>query len=101
MVSGKDITKMFARVNKDGYEEFGVKAGDLVYVVGSGFAPVDDDDNYKLLFVVVSTTDGIPSGSRGITIARNSLDICSDDEQVDLNLAMEKALEREAEEAAE
>ena len=95
MVAGKDITRHFARVNKDSYEEYGIKSGDLVYIVGSGFAPVDEHDNYKLLFVVVTTTDDVPSGERGITIGRESLDICSDDEQVDFNLKMEAALERE------
>lgn len=94
-----DIVGRFARVTSDQYEEYGLAKYDLVFVAGSGFSPVDDDDNYKLLFVVASVgVDGVPSQERGVTIARKSLDITSDDENTELLKKMEDALVQRQEE---
>lgn len=67
----------FAKVVSDKYTEYGLDKGDIVFVAGSGFAPVDDDDNYKLLFVGAKVVDGVPVQDKGITLARSSLKLVS------------------------
>lgn len=97
-MSGNIVGK-FARVTSDKYGEYGLAEGALVFISGSGFAPVDADDNYKLLFVVLAVKDDVPQGDHGITIARTSLEVASDEEDADLKSKMEVALVKQAEAA--
>lgn len=73
-----EITGKFAYVVSDQYGDYGLDKGDLVFIAGSGFSPVDEDDNYKLLFVVSKIQDDVPDMSKGVTIARKSLELLSD-----------------------
>lgn len=69
----------FARIASDAYVEYGLNRGDLVAIAGSGFAPVDEDDNYKLLFVVSKYEDGRLE-DRGTVMNRTSLELLPDEE---------------------
>lgn len=96
----KEIVGKFGRVLGKAYEEYGLPEGGLVFISGSGFAPVDDDDNYKLLFIVLPIKDGVPSGERGVTIARKYLEVCSDEEDATHKKVMEQKFDEEASVAA-
>lgn len=88
-----DIVGKFARVESDAYEEYGLVRDSIVFIAGSGFSPVDDDDNYKLLFAVVKIgEDGLPASKKGITIARKSLGVLSDESTVDMKKKLDNAL---------
>lgn len=93
----KEIVGNYAYILGSSYEEYGLGEGSLVFIAGSGFSPIDEDDNFKLLFVVTKTDNGVPVGERGVTIARKSLQVCSDEEQATYKKNMEEVLEREAE----
>jgi len=85
----------FAKVNTDAYEKYDLPSGTLVFIAGSGFSPVDDDDNYKLLYVVAKVgEDGVPAGDKGVTIARKSLDVLSHEDLQNNLKKMEDALAR-------
>ncbi len=87
-----DIVGKFAKVNTDAYSGYDVPMDTVVVIAGSGFAPIDDDDNYKLLFVISKFVDGKAEG-HGITVARKHLNLLPDEEsnklkeQLELNLA--------------
>src|SRR5262245_40618603 len=91
----KEIVGKFARVNSESYSEYGLPKDGLVFISGSGFAPMDDDDNYKLLFIVLPIKDGVPSGERGVTIARKDLTVCSEEEDAEFKKIMEKKFDEE------
>lgn len=87
-----NLVGKFAKVNSDAYEEYGLARDTSVFIAGSGFSPIDDNDTYKLLFVVAKVgPEGKPEGN-GVTIARSSLDVLSDEDSVDLKQKMENAL---------
>jgi|ERR1700749_1323168 len=97
-----DIVGKFAKVQSEGYDGFGLEEGDLVFIAGSGFSPVDEDDNYKLLFVVSKMDEnGIPNSKGGITIARKSLSILSDEDCSNLRQKMENAFAEKEEAKSE
>lgn len=93
----EDITGKFARLNTSDYEEYGIANAELVFVAGSGFYPVDDNDNFKLLFIVSQIgEDGMPS-PKGTTIMRSSLELLPDDESATLLKEMEAKIAQERE----
>lgn len=50
---------LFAKVVKDdGLTEHGLNNGDLVYIVGDGFTPIEGDGySYRLVFIVTKLVD--------------------------------------------
>lgn len=88
-MSTKDIVGKFAEINTDAYVEYDVPMGSTVVVAGSGFAPTDDDDNYKLLFVVSKFENG-KAQDHGITVARKHLNVFSDEKCKELQEQLEK-----------
>ena len=93
-----EIVGKFAHVVSDQYEKYGLTQGDLVFIAGSGFSPVDDEDNFKLLFVVSRVEDGVPVMDKGVTIARKSLEVLPDDQSNELLKNMEDTLAQRQEE---
>lgn len=93
-----DIVGRFAHVKSDQYEKYGLDKHAVVYIAGSGFSPVDDDDNYKLLFVVTKIVDGLPDEKGGVTISRSNLSLMSDDENDYFITVMEQKLAQQKEE---
>jgi len=90
-----NLVGKFAKVKSDKYEEYGLPEGTPVFVAGSGFSPLDDDDNYKLLFVVARLGgDNLPVAP-GVTIARSSLEVLSDEDSAEYKKKMEDALPAE------
>lgn len=90
-----DIVGKFAKVVSDKYGEYGLEQGSTVFIAGSGFSPIDDEDNYKLLFVASLVVDGVPSTERGVTIARTSLEVLSDEENEALKTKMDEAFAKD------
>lgn len=93
-----DIVGRFAHVKSDQYEKYGLDNDAVVYIAGSGFSPVDDDDNYKLLFVVTKIVDGLPDAKGGVTISRKSLNVMSDEDNDSFRKVMEQKLAQQEEE---
>lgn len=87
-----DIVGKFAHINSDSYEDYGLPRGQLVFIVGSGFSPVDEDDTYKLLFIIAKMDGDVPSKERGVTIARKSLEVLPDEQSDELLNRMEESL---------
>lgn len=99
MDKAMEIIGKFARIASDAYGDYGLNRGDLVAVAGSGFAPVDDDDNYKLLFVVSKYEDGRLE-NRGTVINRGSLEVLPDEESEKLMEVLTNVIQQEQEAAA-
>lgn len=95
-----DLVGKFAHVLGSAYEEYGLPEGSLVFIAGSGFSPVDDDDNFKLLFIVAEVKDDVPHGN-GVTLARKSLQVVSDEENAELHNKMEEVVAKQAQAANE
>lgn len=93
-----DIVGKFAHVNSDNYEEYGLTRGQLVFIAGSGFSPVDDEDTYKLLFIVAKMNGDVPSKENGVILARKNLELLPDDQNEELLNKMEANLAQEKEE---
>lgn len=93
MVTKSDYVGKFAHILSEEYSKYGIEKGELVFVAGSGFAPIDDDDNYKLLFVVSKVTDGVPSSKKGVTIVRKNLGLLEQEENDRLLKIMESKIE--------
>lgn len=94
-----DIVGKFARVISEAYEEYGVGKDSIVFIAGSGFAPVDDDDNYKLLFVVNPFVDGKLTKDAGITVVRKYLELLADEVSESYMAQLEKNIAEANEEA--
>lgn len=93
-----DIVGRFAHITSNQYTQYGLEPGELVFIAGSGFSPVDEDDNYKLLFIVTKMNGDIPSKDNGVTISRKNLELLSDPENERYFRRMEESLaEREEE----
>lgn len=88
MVSNKEMIGKFATINQDGLEEHDLNKGDTVIIAGSGFTPIDDQDNYKLLFVVCKTEGG-KLQDKGTAIKRESMDLLSDERCSELRQEIE------------
>lgn len=73
------IVGKFAKVNNPNYKEYGLEDGCTVLIVGSGFAPLDEEDRYQLLFVV-SKLEGDKLKDHGVTMKRSSLTVVSEEE---------------------
>lgn len=87
----KDLTGQFARITTDTYVEYGLAKDALVFIAGSGFSPIDDEDNFKLLFIACPVSNNVPQGN-GTTIARANLAVCSDTENDTLRKLMEETI---------
>lgn len=94
-----DIVGKFARVISEAYEEYGLDKDSIVFIAGSGFAPVDDDDNYKLLFVVNPFVDGKLTEAAGVTMARRSFELLADEVSESYMAQLEKNIAEANEEA--
>lgn len=74
---------LFAKVVKDdGLVEHGLANGDLVYVVGDGFTPVEGDGyTYRLVFVVTKLDEGHirPDDNPGLAVDGTSLEIVDEE----------------------
>lgn len=88
-MEGKDLVGKFATINSEVYSEHGLNKGDTVVIAGSGFAPIDDDDNYKFLLVSCKITDGKMEG-HGVTTLRKHLEVLPDDKCKELRELLEK-----------
>lgn len=98
MNKAAEIVGKFARIASDAYVEYGLSRGDLVAIAGSGFAPIDEDDTYKLLFVVSKYENG-KLEDRGIVLNRSSLELLPDDESQKLMDEVANNVPQEATEA--
>src|SRR5574337_1766628 len=83
-----NLVGKFATINGEDYKDYGLNHGDTVVIAGSGFAPIDEDDNYKFLLVVCKIL-GDKMDDHGVTALKKHLDILPDDKCDELKKILE------------
>lgn len=82
-------------------EEFGIKKGDTLFIIGDGFVPLEDPYNYRKVYIVLPVKDGhIVTTQKPWSVDPKAIEYVTKEEQERLTAIFQQDFSKEDQQGA-